>query len=191
MPAAGVAHARRRLGHGRERRADESDGKTLGRAVIEGQQAVVDAVVPAGRSEELAPAAAAGRFGLRPELIDRLVALRLVSLHPNAAGESVFTGADLEVLATVGHLDEVGLSQANGFAAEDLTMYRQALETLLEREVRTFMRVLAGADRGVLSPALAKAAVDGATQLLLALRKKTVADYLAKAIAEIPPETLG
>jgi hypothetical protein len=53
------------------------------------------------------------------------------------------------------------------------------LSQLLEREVRTFMRVFAkGKGKAQLTPELARSAIEGATMLLVALRKKTIVELL-------------
>ena len=149
------------------------DKTAFSRALVEAQQAALRSVSPATLGTALTPDAAAKTFGLDRELVSELAELGLIGIEDGVIG-----GIDLDVLAAVANLKQTGLSREAGFDARDLAMYRRALDTLLEQEVRTFLKVLSGGRAKRPAPELARAAVEGATLLLVALRKKSVFDLL-------------
>jgi DNA-binding transcriptional MerR regulator len=163
---------------------DSSGTEALAKSIMQAQEAMLDAVTPAARDAELSVEDAAAGFNLTPAFVRSLVDLGIVTLQGDG-----FRGPDVEVLATLGKLNATGFNDENGFVAEDLLIYRDALRNLLQAEVEQFMRIIT--TRGTkLTPELARGAVDGATLLLHALRKKIVADYLAAAVSEIPAGVL-
>ena len=159
---------------------DERGADALAQSIVHAQQAMLDAVSPALRGTVMSLAEAAEGFDLEPGFVERLVELGIVSLRDGG-----FRGPDVEVLATLGKMNAAGLNAGSGFRPEDLIIYRDALRALLQREVESFMDVVM--TRGAkLTPDLAREAVDGATMLLHAMRKKIVADYLQTAVDEVP-----
>lgn len=149
--------------------------QALTSAIRHAQHAALDAVSSATENAVVARAEAAKHFEIPNAMIDDLVKHRIVTEHDDGE-RTVFKGADLEVLATLKELRGAGFNEENGFEVADLVMYREALESLLEKEVATFMRVFAA--RGEMRPDLPRKAVAGASMLLLALRKKSVADFM-------------
>lgn len=115
-------------------------------------------------------------YGLASHEVAELRALRVLSTQTRN-GKEVFEGPDRDVLAALSSLKRLGFTQAAGFTSEDVATYRRAIEQLLAREVSAFARV-AARGKPEEAIALARSAVDGATLLIIALRKKLVADLL-------------
>jgi DNA-binding transcriptional MerR regulator len=164
----------------RELLAGTSRTGALTQAIVQAHEQALSALAPAARSEALTYKQAAREFGLRVGLLEELAAEGVITPLEPPGGEPVVRGVDLEVLAAVARLKELGFTEKAGFRASDLGMYRRALERLLEDEVRTFRRVVGG-KRG--AGKLAGAAVEGASLLIVALRKKSILEYLARAAA--------
>jgi len=169
----------------RELLGDGSTESSFAQAIIHAQEAALKAITPAARNSVLSLSDAAQQFGLRPQLLEQLAERGLVTVHKTDEGAEVVRGIDIEVLAAISKLKQVGFTERAGFQADDLVIYQQALQELLENEVRTFMRVLSK-DKDTITPKLARAAVEGATMLLVALRKKSIVDLLGAA--PTPPE---
>src|SRR5207249_1146076 len=95
------------------------------------------------------------------------------------------SGADLDVLAAVANLERAGFREATGFRPEDLVIYRTALEELLSSELQVFIRVAAGREFDEQTRTMARAAVDAATMLVVAVRRKLIMDLLSAADAKV------
>lgn len=153
------------------------------RATMETQQAALTQIAPETQSPPLSVEAASKTFDLPRRLILELEKVGLVS-GVDRGGERTFAGPDLEVLAAIGQLKRLGLSERAGFKPKDLLIYKTTLEGLLDQEVRTFLRVVVGKKPKENATELARAGVNGATVLLVALRKKLIFDMLAAAGAD-------
>jgi DNA-binding transcriptional MerR regulator len=164
----------------RELLGEGSTQSAFAQAIVHAQDAALKAITPAARSGELTLREAAKQFGLRIQLIEQLAKNGLIS----ASAEGTVHGIDLEVLAAISKLKTLGFTEKAGFKADDLLMYQEALQELLQLEVHTFMRALqgkGGKGKSDLTPKLARSAVEGATMLLVALRKKSIIDLLGVA----------
>lgn len=170
---------------------DSGDGDPGAQLLLAAQEAALQALEPTARTAPMAPETAAAAFGVKPETLDELIRLGVLSTK-TIDDREVLAGADLEVLAAIANLGELGLNEALGFTAEDLTIYRDALRTLLRHELETFVRVTVATDSADLA-GLARSAVDAGSLLIVALRRKFVADLLddssalAELLAAIPP----
>jgi DNA-binding transcriptional MerR regulator len=156
------------------------DGPSLTDVLLEAQQAALASMDASMRSDALTVKEASRAFDLTEGFLAD--AERLGLAHPrDQDGRRVFTAYDLEVLAAMANLKRLGFTYEAGFGAKDLVMYRESMQALLEREVRAFLRVVGKRKRvAVADPVdLARKAVDGATLLLLALRRKLLADILS------------
>lgn len=120
--------------------------------------------------------------GLTLRYLDQVERMGLVR-SSSARGTQVFGPADVAILRAIGKMNRAGLDEPLGFLATDLSIYQESMAALIAREVDLFTRRVAGrASRHDLG-ALARAAVTGATELLLALRYKMVGDLLAATAA--------
>lgn len=146
------------------------------RALVAAQEAALQTLGPGEKTPPMTPEAAASAFGVRPETLDELLRLGVVSTC-TVEGREVIGGADLEVLAAIANLGELGLNEGLGFTAADLTIYRDHLKALLRQEVETFLRVTTARGDADLAE-LARSAVDAGSLLIVALRRKLVAALL-------------
>jgi len=153
--------------------AGASEAETLAltrREVLEVLEAPSMDAIPAGEVPE--------RLGVGPEILSELERLNLVRSVP-VEGQPTFQGADLEVLAAIAHLRQIGLGTSAGFEAEDLLVYRDAMQGLLQEEIKLFMRKAAAGGGNPMDVARrARVAVDGTSMLLIALRRRLVAELL-------------
>ena len=94
-----------------------------------------------------------------------------------ARGELRYGPCDVAVLRAIGQLGAAGLDASRGFSVRDLVVYREAMRTLLAREVEMFGRVQVSRDDFV---RLAHAAAVGASELVAALHRKLVTELVAE-----------
>lgn len=93
-----------------------------------------------------------------------------------ARGELRYGPCDVAVLRAIGQLGAAGLDRSRGFTVRDLLVYREAMRTLLAREVELFGRAEVSRDDFV---RLAQAAAVGASELVAALHRKLVTELVA------------
>jgi len=148
----------------------------LARTLVRSQEAALATLerthTPVARED--APTA----LGIPARSIDELLEAGLVSTEV-VDGREVFPGPDVEVLATLASFQREEFTRKLGFSVADLLIYKDALQELLQREVATYLRAVSG--RGAAEPKLARAAIEGATMLILALRRKLIRDFLVAA----------
>ncbi len=150
------------------------------KAALEVQQAALGTLGAPDQAASIGAEDAARAFGLPRALVAKLERLGFVSARREKDGPKLFSGPDVEVLAAIGHLKRLGITERAGFRPNDLLMYRKALEGLLALEVETFLRVVIGKKGPDEAAKLARAGIDGATSLLVALRKKLINDMLLR-----------
>ena len=115
--------------------------------------------------------------GIDDETLDELEALGFVRGR-RARGQLRYGPCDVAVLRAIGQLGAAGLDRARGFGVRDLVVYREAMRTLLAREVEMFGRVNVSRDDFV---RLAQAAAVGASELVAALHRKLVTELVAES----------
>jgi DNA-binding transcriptional MerR regulator len=93
-----------------------------------------------------------------------------------ARGELRYGPCDVAVLRAVGQLAAAGLDSSRGFGIADLRVYREAMRSLIAREVELFGRADVSRDDFV---RLAQAAAVGASELVAALHRKLVTELVA------------
>jgi hypothetical protein len=113
--------------------------------------------------------------GVEPSAIAELEAIGLVHGR-RTRGEVRYGPCDVAVLRAVGQLGAAGLDSSRGFGVRDLVLYREAMRALLQREVELFGRVNVSRDDFV---RLAQAAAVGASELVAALHRKLVTEFVA------------
>ena len=128
-------------------------------------------------------------FGIPRERVDDLLRVGLVSVT-REGGRETFSGPDLEVLAAIANFERRDFTKTLGFTVDDLVIYKDALQELLNEEVATFLRVMAkshgrAGTRGRPDPDLARSVIEGGTMLILALRRKLIRDFLSEASPEL------
>ncbi|HUB09173.1 MAG TPA: MerR family transcriptional regulator [Myxococcales bacterium] len=159
--------------------AGKSGGAQV-KAAVAVQQAALSALAVDAPETSISLEAASKTFDLPAALIHKLEKLGFVAAV-RRNGERVFSGPDVEVLAAIGQLKRLGITERAGFRPQDLLIYKRALEGLLDQELQTFVRVVIGKKPADEATKLARAGIDGATALLVALRKKLINDLLRNA----------
>lgn len=119
---------------------------------------------------------AARETGIAAADLARLEALGLVCAR-RIGGRLRYGPCDVAVLRAVGRLGGAGLDRARGFHVDDLVVYRDAMAKLLAREVALFARAPVSREEFV---RLAHAAAVGASELVAALHRKLVTEFVRK-----------
>ncbi len=117
------------------------------------------------------------QLGVEAEVLQALEEMDLAR-PVEVEGQKVYQGGDLEVLLAVAHLRKIGLGTGAGFAAQDLLVYRDAMQALLQEELKLFLKKAAMGGQPDEVAKRAKAAVDGTSMLLIAIRRRAVASLL-------------
>lgn len=154
------------------KRVDAGEGPVVLRA----QQAVLERVDDT-EGEGVTLEEAATRFQVDAAFLERMEEAGFATRRPHGE-RRCFSGADLEVLDAMHTLGTLGLGFGSGFSMSDLTMYKRAAEQLLSNEIASFFRVIVGTLPPEEVVRLAQEAVEGATLLFVALRKKLLLDLL-------------
>ncbi len=156
------------------------NGGTQVKAAVEVQQAALSSLSVDSPDRTINLEGAVKAFDLPRSLILKLEKLEIVSSY-RQHGAKVFSGPDLEVLAAVGQMKRLGITERVGFRPADLLIYKKSLEGLLDQELQTFLRVVVGKKDPEEASRLARAGINGATALVVALRKKLITDLLVTA----------
>jgi DNA-binding transcriptional MerR regulator len=156
-------------------------GKGAGvRAAMEASQDALTQIAPEAQGAPLSLDDACKAFDLGKRLVQDLEKAGLIHAVEKD-GQHFYSGPDLEVLGAIGQLKKLGFTERAGFKPKDLLIYKTAVESLLDQEVHTFLRVIVGKKPPEEATKLAQASIHGATALLVALRKKAIVDMLAAA----------
>ncbi len=135
-------------------------------------RAVQRALAPAERA--LTPEEVTAQLGLPSDVLAELAEEGSISL---TLGK--FPPHDVVILRAVSKLARAGLNRAAGFTAKDLRIYEDAMRALVAAEVGKFLERAA---RGGVSDDVTRmgvAAATCATDLIVALRQKYIAETLA------------
>jgi DNA-binding transcriptional MerR regulator len=116
--------------------------------------------------------------GVAEEALDELERIGLVKAQ-RRGGRVRYGPCDVAVLRAVGQLNAGGINADLGFHTEDLILYREAMRTLLAREVELFGRRVTPRSNDDFVR-LAHAAAVGASELVAALHRKLVTEYVAE-----------
>jgi len=114
--------------------------------------------------------------GVDEEALDELERMGLVQAR-RSGGRPRYGPCDVAVLRAVGQLGAAGMGRELGFHVGDLVVYREAMRTLLAREVELFGRARVTRENFV---RLATAAAVGASELVAALHRKLVTEFVAE-----------
>jgi DNA-binding transcriptional MerR regulator len=145
-------------------------------AIVNAQEAALSTFTAAGDGA-LALDEAAKAFDMTARRLRELIDLGIVSAREHD-GRTELSPADVEVLAAIVNLRRQGFSADAGFPPELLKIYKDAVDDLLSKEVGAFLHIVVAKKRGAQAAELAKSAVDAATGLLVALRRKAIFDLL-------------
>jgi hypothetical protein len=110
------------------------------RALIELEDRILEhATAAAQERERISAAEARRRFDVPPNVLDRLAELDVLS--PTSRG---YDADDVAIIKAISRFRAGGYDEALGFTVYDTLRYREALQPLVEEEVRTLLERLAG-----------------------------------------------
>lgn len=141
-------------------------------------------------SEAMAPKSEAGRSvaagklmtetGLSARDLETLAGLGYVR-GISAGKKTVFNSTEAAIVRAVGRMRKAGLANAGAFGVEELALYKHAMESLIRKEVALFGERVIGRLPRKQVLGMARAALEGTNELLVALRRKIFIDLLAEA----------
>jgi DNA-binding transcriptional MerR regulator len=114
------------------------------RALIELEDRIIERAVASAEKEDptrprVSRKAASERYGVPRNVLDRLAEIGV--LTPNARG---YDRDDIEIIEAIASFRAGGYDEALGFTVYDTLRYREALEPLVQAEVRALLERLAG-----------------------------------------------
>lgn len=117
--------------------------------------------------------------GLTADELQKLAELGYIR-GVRAAGKVTYDSAEAAIVRAVSNMRKAGLGDAAGFGAEELAMYKDAMEDLIRKEVTMFSERVVGRlpRKDVLN--MARAGLEGTNELLIALRRKIFMDFLGE-----------
>jgi DNA-binding transcriptional MerR regulator len=107
-------------------------------AMLELEDQILDRAL-AGERSRTSAAEVRERYGVPPEVLDRLAELEV--LTPNSRG---YTPSDVTIIEAISRFRAGGYDEEIGFTVYDTLRYKTALEELVRQEVDVVMRRLAG-----------------------------------------------
>lgn len=130
---------------------------------------------PGGAQEPAGP-------GLTDSEVDHLEQLGVVA--PSRGGQH--GTEDLAILRAVGQMKRAGFGEIGGFEAEELNLYREAMEGLIHKEVSLFAKRVVGERRRSREEVigLARAGLESTNALLIAMRRKIFLQVLEDIVPE-------
>jgi DNA-binding transcriptional MerR regulator len=109
------------------------------RAMVELEDRVIERATAIRESGRVSRAEVRRRYDVPPAVLDRLEEIGV--LTPSARG---YEADDVAIIAAISRFRAGGYDEALGFTVYDTLRYREALEPLVEEEVRVLMERLAG-----------------------------------------------
>jgi DNA-binding transcriptional MerR regulator len=110
------------------------------RALIELEDRILEHATAAGQEEQrISSAEARRRFDVPRQVLERLAELEVLS--PTSRG---YDADDVAIIKAISRFRAGGYDEALGFTVYDTLRYREALQPLVEEEVRTLLERLAG-----------------------------------------------
>ncbi len=108
-------------------------------AMVEVEDRILERALAAQTGERLSKAQARERYGVPQNVLDRLAEIAV--LTPDRRG---YDREDVQIIQAISRFRASGYDEALGFTVFDTLRYREALEPLVEDEVRTLLNRLAG-----------------------------------------------
>ena len=116
----------------------ESDPERV-RALVELEDRILERAIAVQEGERVSAAEVARRHDLPPHVLDRLAEIEVLS--PRGAG---YDADDVKIIAAICRFRAGGYDEALGFTVYETLRYREALQPLVEEEVRALLDRLAG-----------------------------------------------
>ena len=109
--------------------------------LIELEDRILERAIEASETGRVSRSRARETYGVPANVLDRLEALEILS--PNARG---YDADDVAIIEAISRFRAGGYEETLGFTVYDTLRYRQALEPLVEEEVRVLLERLGGMD---------------------------------------------
>jgi DNA-binding transcriptional MerR regulator len=109
------------------------------RALVEVEDRILERALASREDGRVSPAEVRRRYDIPVNVLDRLADLGV--LTPNGRG---YDADDVEIIEAIGRFRAGGYDEAIGFTVYDTLRYREALQPLVEEEVRILLERLAG-----------------------------------------------
>jgi DNA-binding transcriptional MerR regulator len=109
------------------------------RALVDAEDRILERALERREGERVSAAELRRRYDLPQNVLDRLAELGV--LTPTARG---YDGDDIQIVEAMVRFRAGGYDEALGFTVYDTLRYREALQPLVEEEVRTLLDRLAG-----------------------------------------------
>jgi DNA-binding transcriptional MerR regulator len=117
---------------------DEEDPERIS-ALVEVEDRILERAVRAGETKRVSRADVRRRYGLPDVVLERLAELGV--LTPNGRGYDAY---DVQIIEAIARFRAGGYDERLGFTVYETLRYREALQPLVEEEVRTLLDRLAG-----------------------------------------------
>jgi len=137
------------------------------RALIELEDRIIERAVEAREGERLSVAEAQRRYDIPRNVLDRLAEIGV--LTPNRNG---YEQDDVKIIEAIASFRAGGYEEALGFTVYDTLRYREALEPLVQEEVRALLDRLAGEVDVERAMEIVAAGVEPLRELLGAMHSK-------------------
>ncbi len=109
--------------------------------LIELEDRILDRAIEASETGRISRTRARETYGVPANVLDRLESLAILS--PNARG---YDADDVAIIEAISRFRAGGYEETLGFTVYDTLRYRQALEPLVDEEVRVLLERLGGMD---------------------------------------------
>jgi DNA-binding transcriptional MerR regulator len=115
------------------------DDPERARALVELEDRILERALEHGESERISAAEVRRRFDVPQNVLDRLAELKVIT--PTNRG---YDPDDVKIIGAIARFRAGGYDETLGFTVYDSLRYKDALEPLVEEEVRTLLARLAG-----------------------------------------------
>jgi DNA-binding transcriptional MerR regulator len=110
--------------------------------LIEIEDRILDRAIAAGEGSRVSRARVREEYDVPPNVLERLEELGI--LTPGTSGTAGYDPDDVKIIEAISRFRAGGYDEAIGFTVYDTLRYREALEPLVEDEVRVLLDRLAG-----------------------------------------------
>ncbi len=150
------------------------------RALVELEDRIIERALASAENEDparprVSRKAAVERYGVPRNVLDRLAEIGVLS--PNARG---YDSDDVAIIEAIASFRAGGYEEALGFTVYDTLRYRDALEPLVQEEVRALLERLAGEVDVERAMEIVAAGVQPLRELIGAMHSKLLLDELRR-----------
>jgi len=153
-----------------------SDDPERAARLIEIEDRILDRAIAAGEGSRVSRAQVRKQYDVPPNVLERLEELGV--LTPGARG---YDADDVKIIEAISRFRAGGYDEAIGFTVYDTLRYREALEPLVEEEVRVLLERLAGEVEVERAVEILTAGVEPLRELVGAMHSKLLLSALRRA----------